>query len=164
VEELFVEPARRLPEQRFLIAGAQYPDSFPWQQNISFVRHLEPSQHAPFLCSSRATLNVTRASMAEYGYCPSGRLFEAAACKAAILTDSWDGLDTFFSLGEEILPVASADDVIASLSLSDRELNRAGESACERAFACHTAAHRVLELETACEAALADRNKAALAA
>ena len=164
VEELFIEPARRLPDQRFFIAGAQYPQSFPWQQNISFVRHLEPSQHAAFLCSSRATLNVTRASMAEYGYCPSGRLFEAAACEVPILSDSWDGLDTFFSPGEEILPVASADDVIASLSLSDCELKRVGESACERAFACHTAAHRVLELETACEAALADRSKAALAA
>lgn len=164
VEELFLEPARRLPDQRFFIAGAQYPQSFPWQQNISFGRHLEPPQHAAFLCSSRATLNVTRASMADYGYCPSGRLFEAAGCKVAILSDSWDGLDTFFSPGEEILPVASADDVIASLSLSDRELKRVGESACERAFACHTAAHRVLELETACEAALADRNKAALAA
>lgn len=164
LEELFVEPARRLTDQKFFVAGAQYPDSFPWQKNICFVRHLEPSQHSAFLCSSRATLNVTRGSMAEYGYCPSGRLFEAAACKAAILSDRWEGLESFFAPGKEILPVASAEDVIASLSLSDDELKRAGEAAYERALACHTADHRVLELEAACETALAGRNNAALAA
>lgn len=164
VEELFIEPARRMPDRRFFIAGAQYPANFPWQENICFVRHLEPSQHSAFLCSSRATLNVTRGSMAEYGYCPSGRLFEAAACKAAILSDKWEGLDAFFAPEKEILPVASAEDVIASLSLSDDELKRVGEAACERTFASHTAAHRVLELEAACEAALVDRHNAALAA
>jgi spore maturation protein CgeB len=164
LEELFIEPARRMADQRFYIAGAQYPDSFPWQENICFVRHLEPSKHAALLCSSRATLNVTRGSMAEYGYCPSGRLFEAAACKAAILSDRWEGLEAFFAPGKEILPVASAEDVLASLSLSDDELKRVGEAAWEHAHACHTAAQRVVELEAACEAALAGRNKAALAA
>lgn len=164
LEQLFVEPARRMPSQRFFIAGAQYPANFPWRENISFVRHLEPRQHSAFLCSSRATLNVTRGSMAEYGFCPSGRLFEAAACKTAILSDEWEGLETFFAPGREILPVASAEDVIASLSLLDSELRRVGEAACERVFARHTADHRVLELEAACQAALGDQNKAAMAA
>lgn len=164
LEKLLIEPAKRMPTQRFLIAGAQYPENFPWQDNIAFVRHLEPSQHPAFLCSSRATLNVTRGSMADYGYCPSGRLFEAAACQAAILSDWWEGLDSFFAPGSEILRVETAEEVIAALSLSDDELRRVGEAACERAFACHTAAHRVVELEAACEAALPNRNKAAIAA
>ncbi|HTD56002.1 MAG TPA: hypothetical protein VK670_11515, partial [Silvibacterium sp.] len=80
LEQLFVEAARRMPEQTFLIGGAQYPESFPWLANINFVRHLPPYLHPSFFSSSRATLNVTRKSMADYGYCPSGRLFEAAAC------------------------------------------------------------------------------------
>jgi len=164
LEELFVEPAKRMRSGRFLIAGAQYPDDFPWQENIAFLRHLEPAQHPAFLCSSRATLNVTRGSMAEYGYCPSGRLFEAAACKAAILSDWWEGLDAFFAPGTEILRVNTAADVIAALSLSDEELQHVGDAACQRAFACHTATQRVLELESACEAVLSNRNRATLAA
>lgn len=151
LEELFVEPARRLPQAWFQIAGAQYPDDFPWQPNIAFVRHLDPAQHPAFLCSSRATLNVTRGAMARYGYCPSGRLFEAAACRAPMLSDSWDGLEMFFAPGEEILRVGSADDVIAALALSDAELCRIAEAAQTRVLEKHTAERRVQELERICE-------------
>src|SRR5690606_11140608 len=85
---LFIEPARRLPERRFLIGGAQYPQDFPWASNIYFARHVNPAQHSAFYSSSRITLNVTRRAMKEMGYCPSGRLFEAAACGAPILSDT----------------------------------------------------------------------------
>src|SRR5581483_10384401 len=77
LEMLFVEPARQLPERKFLIGGSQYPMEFPWTDNIFFVRHVPASDHPAFYCSSRLTLNVTRAAMAAMGYCPSGRLFEA---------------------------------------------------------------------------------------
>jgi spore maturation protein CgeB len=83
LETLLMEPARRLPQRRFLIGGAQYPQEFPWAPNIYFVRHVPPSEHGAFFASSRLTLNVTRRAMAEMGYCPSGRLFEAAACGGA---------------------------------------------------------------------------------
>src|SRR5581483_10676534 len=73
LEELFITPARRLPDQRFVIGGAQYPADFPWADNIFFVRHLPPAQHPAFFCSSRLTLNVTRKAMSDMGYCPSGR-------------------------------------------------------------------------------------------
>lgn len=153
VSRLFLEPASRLPEERFLLAGAQYPEKFPWTGNIAFVRHLPPSLHPAFFCSGRATLNVTRGAMAAYGYCPSGRLFEAAACRVPLLTDFWEGLDTFFQPGVEILPVSSAEDVLAALSLSDAELLRIAEAAYERTLAQHTGERRVIELEQMCEAA-----------
>src|ERR1051326_6068152 len=89
LEELFVKAARRAPQRRFVIGGAQYPDSFPWAPNIYFVQHLPPGEHPSFFSSSRATLNVTRRAMAEMGFCPSGRLFEAAACDVPILSDWW---------------------------------------------------------------------------
>jgi spore maturation protein CgeB len=88
--------------------------------------------------------------MANYGYCPSGRLFEAAACGAAIVTDWWDGLDTFFTPGEEILRVDTAGDVIAALHQPDAHLRRIGDSARERALSEHTASHRANTLETYC--------------
>ncbi len=149
LERLFLEPARRLPARRFLIGGAQYPESFPWTGNVSFTGHLEPAQHPAFFCSGRATLNVTRRAMAEYGFCPSGRLFEAAACGAPLLTDGWAGLSSFFTPGAEILRVDTAEQALDTLSLSDAELRRVAEAAQARALREHTADCRVLDLEKA---------------
>ena len=97
LDRLFVQAARQKAESRFVIGGAKYPDSFPWAPNIFFVQHLPPAEHPAFFCSSRLTLNVTREAMAEFGYCPSGRLFEAAACGVPILSDSWAGLPSSLS-------------------------------------------------------------------
>lgn len=152
VATLFLEPAKLLSKSRFLIGGAQYPKEFPWTDNIAFVQHMPASLHAAFFCSGRATLNVTRLAMANYGHCPSGRLFEAAACGVPLITDQWEGLDTFFAPGVEILPAASTQDVLNALSLSDAELGRVAQAARERALVEHTGNRRVAELERLCEA------------
>jgi spore maturation protein CgeB len=152
LDELFVQPARLQPDKRFAIGGAQYPDDFPWTPNIFFVRHLPPSLHPAFFCSARATLNVTRYAMAQYGFCPSGRLFEAAACGTPILSDWWEGLNFFFEPGKEILPVRCTEDVLAALSLTDRELRDIATAARTRSLENHTAARRASELEAICEA------------
>jgi spore maturation protein CgeB len=151
---LFIEPARRLPAHRFLIGGAKYPQAFPWSDNIFFVRHLPPSEHSAFYCSSRMTLNVTRAPMAEMGYCPSGRLFEAAASGAAVLSDSWNGLSEFFEPESEVLVTKSTSDTLAALELSDDELARIAQAARERVLSDHTAERRALQLVSALEGAL----------
>jgi spore maturation protein CgeB len=147
LEQLLVEPARRLPDRRFLIGGAQYPENFPWSANIYFVRHLPPAEHRAFYSSSRLTLNVTRAAMAKMGYCPSGRLFEAAACGAPILSDAWEGLEAFFRPDAEILIAEDTVDAIRALQASDDELARIGRRARERTLDEHTAANRAAELE-----------------
>jgi spore maturation protein CgeB len=152
--QLLVEPARRQSKRRFLIGGAKYPPEFPWAENIYFVRHLPPSEHSAFYCSSRITLNVTRAPMARMGYCPSGRLFEAAACGAAVLTDRWDGLAEFFEPGVEILVAGSTADVLEALELPDEELTRIASAARERVLADHSAERRAMQLIAALEGAL----------
>jgi len=144
VDALFVEAARALPEQRFVLAGSGYPDDFPWTPNIWFVRHLPPAEHPAFYAASRLTLNVTRADMAAYGWCPSGRLFEAAACGAPILTDTWEGLDAFFTPGEELLTAATTADALSALARDD--LPEIAQRARARALAEHTSAHRSDEL------------------
>ena len=155
VERLFIAAASRLPEERFLIGGAQYPDGFPWASNIHFVSHLPASAHPAFFCSSRVTLNVTRAAMARYGFCPSGRLFEAAACGTPILTDTWDGLASFFTPAVEILPVGSADEVVEVLRMPVEQLRTVGEAARRRVLRDHTGEARVIELERICAPLLA---------
>lgn len=146
LEELFVRVARARPRRRFAIAGAQYPRDFPWSENVWFVRHLPPDEHASFLCSARLVLNVTRAAMARMGWCPSGRLFEAAACGTAVLSDDCPGLSSFYKPDEEILLARSTQDALDALELSDSELQRIGQAARERTLAEHTSAHRAREL------------------
>lgn len=155
LEAFLVEPARRRPEQRFVIGGAQYPQAFPWSDNIFFVRHLPPTEHPAFFSSSRLTLNVTRRPMAEMGWCPSGRLFEAAACGTALLTDRWDGLESFFQPGSEILAVESGEDTLAALDLDDGQVRRIAQAARQRVLAEHTSDRRAAELIALLETARA---------
>jgi spore maturation protein CgeB len=151
LETLFIESARQSPARRFLIAGAQYPPDFPWSGNIFFVRHLPPPDHPAFYCSARITLNVTRRVMAESGYCPSGRLFEAAACGTPILTDWWEGLNEFFEPGREIIVARNTADAVSALELSDAELTALARAARERTLTEHSADARVDDLEAALE-------------
>ncbi|WP_437722232.1 CgeB family protein [Sorangium sp. So ce861] len=143
---LFLEPAKRLPHKRFVIGGSLYPEDFPWAENLYYMRHVAPPDHPAFYCSSPMTLNITRGAMAAMGYCPSGRLFEAAACGTPILSDSWEGLDRFFTPGEEILVARTADEAVAALSLSAAEVAAIARAARERVLAEHTAARRAAEL------------------
>ena len=152
---LLIEPAGLRPKSRFVIAGAQYPVDFPWRANIDFMRHLPPAEHAAFYAAARLTLNVTRGPMAAMGWCPSGRLFEAAACGAPILSDGWAGLEAFFLPGEEILVAADAEGALAALDQSDAALARLARLARERVLAEHTAAIRARQLVAAVESAMA---------
>jgi spore maturation protein CgeB len=136
------------PDANFIIGGAQYPSNFPWTENIFFLRHVAPDQHPRFYAAARLTLNVTRQAMAALGWCPSGRLFEAGACAAPIISDWWEGLDEFFLPGREILIARTTDDVLAALDVSDAELNSIGAAARERILTRHTAENRAAELET----------------
>jgi spore maturation protein CgeB len=147
LERFFIAPAREAPERRFVLGGACYPTDFPWSENIFFVRRLPPAEHAAFFAASRLTLNVTRSAMRQMGWCPSGRLFEAAACGAPIITDEWDGLDAFFTLGAELLIARSTADVIDAIGLSDAELQRMARAARERVLVEHSAERRAAELE-----------------
>ncbi len=154
LERLFVGSARARPGKRFVIGGAQYPQDFPWTPNIFFVRHLPPAEHPAFYSSSRLTLNVTRAAMARMGWCPSGRLFEAAACGAPILSDGWEGLDAFFEPGREILIATDTDGALAALDASPEDLALMAARARSRVLAEHTAGHRARMLVSLFESAM----------
>lgn len=153
LQELFLKPAYKLPQRKFLVGGAQYPDDFPWQENVWFVQHVPPPEHPAFYSSSKATLNVTRGAMASFGYCPSGRLFEAAACGTPVVSDYWNGLDTFFETGHEILVASSANDVIHAIQRDPEDLHTIGQAARERVLNEHTADHRARQFIDLVEAA-----------
>ena len=85
--------------------------------------------------------------MARMGHCPSGRLFEAAACGVAIVSDEWAGLETFFEPGVVIIVARNTGDVIAAMRLPRAELERIARASRQRVLESHTAAHRAAELE-----------------
>jgi len=146
VEALFIEPARRRPDKKFVLAGSGYPQAFPWTDNIWFVKHLAPPEHPAFYSSSKLTVNITRRDMAAMGWCPSGRLFEAAASGCPVLSDVWEGLDHFFEPGREILLARDADEATAALDRDPGELSRIARAARERVLDEHTSDHRAGEL------------------
>ena len=155
VDALFLQPADAAPASRFVLGGSSYPVDFAWRPNVYFMGHVGPADHPVFFCSSRLTLNVTRRDMAASGWCPSGRLFEAAACGAPIVSDAWPGLADFFTVGEDILLASGPHDVTAALGHSDAELARIAGAARERVLARHSSATRASELIAAIEAASA---------
>jgi spore maturation protein CgeB len=149
VEALLLEPARRLPDRRFAVAGPSYPAQVAWPANVDRFEHLPPGEHRAFYNRQRFTLNVTRTDMRRAGYSPSIRLFEAAACGTPIVSDAWPGLESFFEPDREILVAASRADVERILrDLPEAARRRIGDRARRRVLAEHTAAHRAATLES----------------
>ena len=146
LEELLIKPARHLPQRRFVVGGAMYPEAQSWPPNVRYYHHVAPPEHCRFYSSSPLTLSVTRASMAALGYCPSGRIFEAAACGTAVLSDWWEGLDAFFEPGKEILIARSTEDATSTLAMDKSEIARIGARAKERTLDCHTSYIRARQL------------------
>jgi spore maturation protein CgeB len=149
LDRLLVEPARSSPKVKAVVAGPMYPKELSWPANVERIEHLPPASHRRFYNSQRFTLNLTRADMRNAGYSPSVRIFEAAACGTPIISDYWQGLETFFELDREILTATSTQDVLTYLNNISPEDRRAlGERARRRVLASHTSEHRALELES----------------
>jgi spore maturation protein CgeB len=148
LESLLLEPARRFPDRRFVVAGPQYPAEVAWPENVDRIEHLEPGKHPAFYARQRFTLNLTRPEMVRAGWSPSVRLFEAAACGVPAISDWWEGLDTFFKPGSEILVAESPAEVARILrEVSYDEARELGAAARRRVLAEHTAKRRAEELE-----------------
>ena len=139
LDTLLIEPARRLPGRRFVVAGPGYPDDIAWPANVERIPHLPPDEHPRFYNRQRFTLNVTRADMIKAGWSPSVRLFEAAACGTPIISDTWPGLTELFPANEAIILAGSAEEVVSVIG-------RAGEGWRSRLAAA--ARRRVLDGHT----------------
>ena len=127
--------------------------SFTWRPNIYYVSHVPPQDHPAFFSSSRLTLNVTRAAMAAMGHCPSGRLFEAAACGAPILTDGGKVWTRSSNRGARSSSPTTPSTPSPHWPATTRTRRRVAAAARERTLDCHTAERRVLDLERAIEEA-----------
>ncbi len=157
---LLLEPARRLPHRRFVVAGPQYPEDIAWPENVARIAHLPPAEHPDFYSAQRFTLNVTRADMIAAGWSPSVRLFEAAAIGTPIVSDAWDGLEALLPGGVAI--ARTTEDVVALLeSPSDIPHQAMARRARDIVRRQHTGLARAGELVAALRQAVAPQSVAA---
>jgi spore maturation protein CgeB len=155
VDEFFFKAAAALPEARFLLGGAGWGDK-PKTPNVRYFDHVYTRDHNAFNSTPRAVLNVSRESMARYGFSPATRVFEAAGAAACILTDAWEGIGQFLEPAHQVLVAHDGAQVAELLSsLTEERALAIGQAAQRRVFAEHTYAHRAAQVEDAIAGRLA---------
>jgi spore maturation protein CgeB len=147
VDRFFLDAARALPDRTFLLGGSGWDDK-PIPPNVRKLGHVFTRDHNALNCTPTACLNVSRESMARYGFSPATRVFEAAGAGACIVTDAWEGVETFLEPGREVLVAGAGEEVASHLRSLDRSTARGiGAAARARVLAEHTYAHRAAEVE-----------------
>lgn len=146
LDRLLLEPARQLPDRRFVVAGPQYPANILWPANVERIEHLPPSRHAAFYSSMGWTLNVTRRDMIDSGHSPSVRLFEATACGVPVISDRWAGIEDVLVPDKEILVLDDTAQVVSALTMPDDERQAIGDAGRAATLRRHTGQRRALEL------------------
>ncbi len=147
VDKFFFQAAVHLPTGDFLLGGSGWDDK-ALPQNVRTIGHVRTSDHNAFNCTARAVLNINRQSMANYGFSPATRVFEAVGAGACLITDSWQGIEQFLEPEQEILVVQDGLEVAELLqSLTPDRARRIGAAARKRVLAEHTYTHRVTQIE-----------------
>ncbi|MBB4066133.1 CgeB family protein [Gellertiella hungarica] len=142
VEQFFLEPAAKSPNQAFLLGGSGW-DGKPMAGNVRSLGHVSTRDHNAFNVSPKAVLNISRESMAENGFSPATRVFEAAGAGACLITDHWEGIDLFLKPDEEVLVARDGQDVAEIIGRLDRQRAwEIGRKALARVLAEHTYDHR----------------------
>ena len=147
VDAFFLAAAERLPAHRFVLGGNGWQDK-PMPANIRYVGHVYTRDHNAFNCTPHAVLNISRDSMARYGFSPATRVFEAAGAGTCVITDAWEGLELFLEPEREALVARDGEDVAALVAeLTPERARRIGEAARRRVLSEHTYAHRARQVD-----------------
>ena len=161
VEEFFLKAAAAVPERRFLLGGAGWEDK-PVPPNVRRLGHVSTRDHNALNSTATAVLNISRESMARYGFSPATRVFEAAGAGACIVTDSWEGIECFLEPEQETLVARDGEEVAAIVRTLTPELARTiGRRARNRVLSEHTYAQRAQLLESVVEGVRPRRSGAA---
>jgi len=147
VEEFFLKAAAALPERSFLIGGNGW-ETKQMPANVRHFGHVYTHQHNAFNCMPLAVLNVARDSMADIGFSPATRVFEAAGAAACLITDAWEGIEQFLEPDEEVLVARDGQDVAEHMrNLTPERARAIGQAALTRVLSEHTYAHRGEEVD-----------------
>lgn len=147
VEQFFLRAAELAPEMRFVLGGEGWGGK-PVPENVRWIGHVGTSSHNRVNASARMVLNINRDSMADVGFSPPTRVFEAAGASSCLITDKWRGIEMFFEPGREILVAENAEQIVAHLrEKSAADARAIGDAMLVRALGEHTYAQRAVELE-----------------
>jgi spore maturation protein CgeB len=147
VEHFFLETAEKLSRKKFILGGSGW-ESKPLPPNVQYLGHIYTKDHNAFNCTPRAVLNISRDSMAEYGFSPATRIFEAAGAAACIISDDWKGMELFLEPGKEILIAKNAGQVASILNgLDEKSARKIGSAARNKILAHHTYEQRGVQIE-----------------
>ncbi|SER68094.1 glycosyltransferase [Rhizobium sp. NFR03] len=147
VERFFLEPAKAAPASTFLFGGSGWTDK-PMAPNVRWIGHVSTRDHNAFNVTPKAVLNISRDSMAQNGFSPATRVFEAAGAGACLITDYWEGIDQFLRPGSEVLVARDGRDVAEIMATLDTERAREiGRQALARVLDAHTYTHRAEEVD-----------------
>ena len=162
VDEFFLRAAALAPGREFLLAGSGWHDK-ALPGNVRYCGHLYTADHNAFNCTPRAVLNISRESMARYGFSPATRVFEAAGAGACILTDAWAGIELFLEPNKEILVARDGEEVAGQIeTLSGARAREIGQAARRRVLAEHTYAHRAAQVDAVLDGSVSSQTAAAL--
>jgi len=143
VQDFFLRAAELAPEMKFVLGGEGWGGK-TLPPNVRWIGHVATHQHNVVNCSARMVLNINRDSMANVGFSPPTRVFEAAGAGACMITDRWPGIDHFFTPDDEILIASSAEDIVQHLrQLAPTDCRRIGQAMRVRALRDHTYEGRV---------------------
>jgi spore maturation protein CgeB len=147
VEEFFLNAAAALPERSFLIGGNGW-ETKGMPANVRHLGHVYTHQHNAFNCTPLAVLNVARDSMANVGFSPATRVFEAAGAAACLITDAWEGIELFLTPDVEVLVARDGQDVADHLAaLTPDRAREIGRAALRRILTEHSYAHRGAQVD-----------------
>ena len=159
IETFFLEPAALLPRQGFLLGGNGWADK-ALPPNVRAIGHVGTADHNAFNCSPLAVLNVARDSMAEAGFSPATRVFEATGAGACLITDDWEGLDQFLKPDVEVLVARDGKDVAAHLAdLTPERAEGIGRAARARVLTNHTYDQRAATVDALFRERLVSKRK-----
>ncbi|MCB9969289.1 MAG: glycosyltransferase [Geminicoccaceae bacterium] len=159
VHAFFLEAARRLPGHRFLLGGSGW-DDVDLPANVARLGHVPTRDHNAFNATPLAVLNIARDSMAQVGFSPATRVFEAAGAGACLITDQWEGIEMFLEPGTEVLVARDGAEVAAHLAALDRKRAAAiGRRALARVRRAHSYERRAAEVDLHLRRLVDDRRR-----
>jgi spore maturation protein CgeB len=161
VEQFFLEPAAKLPNTTFILGGAGWQDK-AMTPNVNLIGHVSTRDHNAFNVTPKAVLNISRSSMAENGFSPATRVFEAAGAAACLITDYWEGIEHFLKPDHEVLIARDGMDVVEIISgLTLEQAQLIGKRALARVLRDHTYEIRAITVDAILRAHAARQVEAA---
>lgn len=124
MEEFFLA-AELAPEFTFAVVDEGWDSKFLFlPNNVRWLGQVAACDRNRLSCSARMVLNLIPLSVGNAAFSPPASLFDAAGAGACVITNPWEGVETFFEPGCDILVARDASEIVDLLRTVDTALAR----------------------------------------